>query len=84
MLSVHAVAARRRLALIGFAVRTLGGHADPERDFAMIGDAATLTIDGHSHHIDVALDGEVVRLPMPLTLRCDPGALTVIAPPARA
>lgn len=80
-LSVYAVASRRRLALVGFALRTLAGRADPERDFAAIGDVSRLTVEGHGRHIDVALDGEVVRLSLPLAFASDPGALTVIAPP---
>jgi diacylglycerol kinase family enzyme len=80
MLSVYAVASRRRLGLIGFALRTLIGRADPERDFAAIGETRRLTIEGRRHHIDVALDGEVVRLTLPFTLVNDAGALTVIAP----
>jgi diacylglycerol kinase family enzyme len=79
-LSVYAVASRRRLAMIGFAVRTLLGRADPQSDFAAIGDVARLTVEGHGRSIDVALDGEVVRLPLPLRFRSDPGALKVIAP----
>ena len=82
VLSVFAVASRRRLALVGFALRTLTGRADPERDFAAIGEAAALTVHGRSRQIDVALDGEVVRLSMPLRFRSDPGALTVVAPPS--
>ena len=81
-LSVYAVASRRRLALIGFAVRALVGRADPGRDFAALGEAGELVVAGRSHHIDVALDGEVVRLPMPLRFRTLPGALSVIAPSA--
>ena len=81
VLSVLAVASRRRMALIGFALRMLAGRTDQRRDFAAIGDVAELTVHGHARHIDVALDGEVVRLPMPLRFRSDPGALTVIAPP---
>jgi diacylglycerol kinase family enzyme len=81
-LSVYAVASRRRLALIGFALRTLAGRADPGRDFAAIGDVARLKVEGHGRHIDVALDGEVVRLPLPLAFASDAGALTVIAPDA--
>jgi diacylglycerol kinase family enzyme len=81
-LSVYAVASRRRLALAGFALRALLGRADAERDFAAIGETATLSVHARSRHIDVALDGEVVRMTAPLSFRSDPGALTVIAPPA--
>lgn len=37
-LSLYAVASRRRLALIGFALRAVMGRADPEGDFAALGD----------------------------------------------
>ena len=45
-LSIFAVASRHRMALIGFALRTLMGRADPDRDFAAIGDAVELTDRG--------------------------------------
>ena len=79
-LSVYAVASRHRLALIGFALRTLAGRADPECDFAAIGDAPSLRIEGRSRTVDVALDGEVVELDMPIRFVSQAGALTVIAP----
>ena len=81
---VFAVGSRHRLALVGLALRTLAGRADPEQDFAACGECAVLRVEGRSRHIDVALDGEVVRLAMPLTFRSDPGALTVAAPPVGA
>ena len=81
-LSVFAVARRGRLALLAFALRALAGRADPERDFAAIGEADRLEVSGGSHRIDIALDGEVARLAMPLRFRALPGALTVIAPAA--
>lgn len=79
-LSVYAVASRRRLSLVGFALRTLAGRADPQRDFAAIAEVARLAVEGHGRHIDVALDGEVVRLALPLAFASDPGGLTVVAP----
>ncbi|MBO9623125.1 MAG: hypothetical protein J7500_10480 [Sphingomonas sp.] len=82
VLSVYAVASRRRLALIGFAIRALLGRADPERDFAAIGDTAELRVTGPVDGIHVALDGEVRRLRVPLEFAIEPGALTVVAPPA--
>jgi len=81
-LSVFAVERRGRLALLGFALRTLAGRADPERDFCTIGEARALTVSSRARHIDLALDGEVVRLAMPLEFTIQPGALTVIAPAA--
>ena len=80
VLSIYAIASRRRLALIGFGLRMLAGRADPDRDFAAIGEVATMEVTGHAHHLDVALDGEVRRLAMPLRFSIQPGAITVIAP----
>jgi diacylglycerol kinase family enzyme len=80
VLSVYAVASRRRMALIGFALRALIGRADPGRDFAAIGDAPELCVTGPKRSIDVALDGEVKSLAVPLTFTLEAGALTVIAP----
>lgn len=82
VLSVFAVASQRRLALVGFAIRTLFGRADRDRDFAAIGDAPCFEVSGRSDDIDIALDGEVMRLDMPLRFECEAGALTVVAPPA--
>ena len=82
VLSIYAVASRRRLALIGFALRMLVGRADPDKDFAAIGEAAKLTVTGRSHHLDIALDGEVMRMAMPLAFTIEPGVLSVVAPPA--
>ena len=79
-LSVFAVTSRRRLALIGFGLRALAGRADPERDFAMVGEVARLRVEGRSRTVDVAIDGEVHRLAMPLRFASEPGALRVIAP----
>lgn len=80
VLSVLAVAAKRRRELIGFVVRTLLGRADPERDFAAIGDAPALTVTGHARTIAIALDGELERLTLPLRFVLEPRALAVVAP----
>lgn len=79
-LSVVAVASRRRLALIGLALRTLAGRSDPDRDFAAIGDYRWLTIEGLSRDVDIAIDGEVRRMTMPIRFVSEPGALRVVAP----
>ena len=79
-LSVFAVARSSRLALIGFALRTLVGRADQDRDFAAIGACETLRVDGRSHDVSIALDGEVVRLSLPIDFTIEPGALNVVAP----
>ena len=77
-LSVFAIASRRRWALVTMVVRMLAGAADRDSDFAAIGETATLAVGGRSRDVDVALDGEVVRLPMPLRFTVMPRALTVI------
>jgi diacylglycerol kinase family enzyme len=80
VLSIYAVAARRRLALIGFALRTLVGRARRDSDFAAIGDTPSFEVSGRSDDIDIALDGEVMTLKMPLRFECQAGALKVVAP----
>ena len=80
VLSIYAVASRRRLALIGFAIRTLFGRARHDSDFAAIGDTPEFEVRGRSDDIDIALDGEVMRLAMPLRFECQAGALKVVAP----
>ncbi|MEO9129792.1 MAG: diacylglycerol kinase family protein [Sphingomonas sp.] len=80
ILSIYAVAARRRLALIGFAIRTLIGRARRDSDFAAIGDPPGFEVSGRSEDIDIALDGEVITLKMPLRFECQAGALKVLAP----
>lgn len=82
LLSVYALEGRTSPAMIGFALRTLIGRADLERDFAMVGDSGAFQVLLHNRAVDVALDGEVVRLAGPLRFRIVPGALKVIAPPA--
>lgn len=84
MLSVYAVASRTRLALIGFALRTLVGRARPDSDFAAIGDTPEMTVSGHPDRIDVALDGEVRRIAMPLDFAIRRRALDVLVPPPAA
>ncbi|MEG3144040.1 diacylglycerol kinase family protein [Sphingomonas sp. RT2P30] len=81
MLSVFAVTATSSGALIGVALRTLVGRADRSRDFAAIGEVRRFTVDDRSSDREIALDGEVIELEMPLEFSIEPGALEVIAPP---
>jgi diacylglycerol kinase family enzyme len=81
VLSVFAVAHRNRLALAWFALRTLLGRADRNRDFTAIGECTTLTVASTGRSIEIALDGEVLRLESPLTFRVERGALNIVAPP---
>lgn len=79
-LSVFAVAKSTRMGLIGFAIRTLRGRSDADRDFAAIGTCESLTVNTRRHHISVALDGEVMKLATPLKFAVRPGALSVFVP----
>ena len=81
-LSGFAIRSRHRLALLGFAARAVLGRADPERDFAAVADTRELLVSGRSRAVSVAVDGEVVRLAMPLRFTVERRALTVIAPAA--
>lgn len=79
-LSVIAVAARSRAALIWFALRVLVGRVDPEHDFVVLTDCKTLTVRSSRASIRIALDGEVMRLASPLEFSIEPGALNMVVP----
>ena len=79
VLSLFVVARQSPLALVGFAFRALLGKADTENDFCALADAREVTIEG-SGAIDVAFDGEVERMALPLTFAIMPGALKVLVP----
>lgn len=78
-LSVCAVRADGAFHLIKFAAKVLMGLADPDADFAELGEARSITIEGVGD-IGVALDGEVMKMALPLTLDILPSALGVVAP----
>jgi diacylglycerol kinase family enzyme len=80
LLSVYAVERRSPLRLAGFAARTLIGRADFERDFAAVGEVAKLKVEAHAGTVDIAIDGEVMRLKSPLVFTALPQALEVIVP----
>lgn len=79
MLGLNAVRHKNAMALIGFALRALAGKADPARDFVDIEDCREFVLHG-SGSIDVAHDGEVTRMQLPLRFRSLPRALTVKVP----
>ena len=79
VLSLFVVARQSPLALIGFAMRALLGRADQERDFCALAEAKEVVVEG-SGAIDVAFDGEVERMALPLTFTIMPGALKVLVP----
>ena len=79
VLSLFVVARLGPLALIGFAFRALMGRADGERDFCALAVANEVVVEGRGA-IDVAFDGEVERMALPLTFTIMPGALRVFVP----
>lgn len=79
VLSLFVVARRSPLALIGFAFRALLGRADDERDFCALAEAREVVVEGRGA-IDVAFDGEVERMMLPLTFMIMPRALKVLVP----
>ncbi|QGN53639.1 diacylglycerol kinase family protein [Novosphingobium sp. Gsoil 351] len=79
VLSLFVVAQASPLALIAFAFRALLGKADGERDFCALADAKEVVVEGRGA-IDVAFDGEVERMALPLTFAIMPGALKVLVP----
>lgn len=78
-LALYAVRHRSALALTGFAVRTLLGFADPDRDFTTVTECAEFTLLG-SGPIHVAHDGEVSEMRLPLRFASLRGALKVKVP----
>lgn len=78
-LSICAVRADGPMHMIKFAAKVLVGMADPGADFAELGEARSITIEG-AGEIGVALDGEVIKMDLPLTLDILPSALGVVAP----
>jgi diacylglycerol kinase family enzyme len=82
-LSVFAVAPNSRARLIAFGMRAMIGKSDSDRDFATLGVCETLQLSSHARTIEVAVDGEIVRLQTPLRFRVKPRALKVFAASAQ-
>jgi diacylglycerol kinase family enzyme len=79
VLSVHALRPRPRAALAWFGVRALFGRVCVPEDLdTWVTD--TLRVAARHARTDVALDGEVRRLPAPLRFAVRPGALRVRVP----
>jgi diacylglycerol kinase family enzyme len=76
-LSLRTVPAEGRVRLAWFALKVLVGLASPEPDFADIAEARSITIEG-TGELDVALDGELERMSLPLRLDILPSALGVV------
>jgi undecaprenyl-diphosphatase len=81
LLDARIVLANQRVARLRLFGALLGGrlHQTPVMDQVK---AATLTFETPGcGAMDVAVDGDVIRLRTPLRLHVDQGALTVLAPP---
>ncbi|NYT40720.1 NAD(+)/NADH kinase [Sphingomonas sp. R-74633] len=79
-LSVYAVSHASRPALLWFGLRAALGLADRGKDFAALGDTEALTVRGHAATIEIALDGEVKQLDLPLKFKIRAGGLRVVQP----
>ncbi|RYD91398.1 MAG: hypothetical protein EOP61_27650 [Sphingomonadales bacterium] len=79
-LSVYAVSRRSRASLVWFGVRAALGRAHRTRDFEALGDCDAMTVRARGKWIEIALDGEVLRLTSPLKFELHPAALAVVVP----
>jgi diacylglycerol kinase family enzyme len=71
-----------RLQLVWFTFKSLLGLTDPARDLRVL-HAASAEIGSRAGRLEVALDGEVVRMRSPLHYRIRPASLRVYAPNGR-
>jgi diacylglycerol kinase family enzyme len=78
-LSLHVLREQTPLGFLWLALRTLCGRMSTARDFESR-TAAGFQVDAAGDAIDVACDGEVTRVPLPLRYRVRPRALRVLAP----
>lgn len=79
LLSLHVLREQTPIGFLWLALRTLCGRVTAERDFeSHVADAFEVNASGDS--IEVACDGEVARLPLPLRYRVRPRALQVLVP----
>lgn len=78
-LSLCAIRAEGPAHLLKFACKVLLGLADADADFEDLLEARSIVVEG-AGEIGVALDGEVMRMALPLALDILPAALGVVAP----
>ena len=79
VLSLFALAPLTRGGVVRAAMHVMLGRPDRARDFALLTTAHEIRLKGHGE-TDIALDGERMRLPLPLVLEVRPRALKVVAP----
>ena len=78
VLSVHVLREQSPARFLWLALRTLCGRHSRERDFETFA-VESFDVDAAGDAIEVACDGEVLRLPLPLRFRVRPRALRVLA-----
>ena len=79
LLSLHVLREQSSAGFLWLALRTLCGRMAADRDFeSRLADA--LQVDAAGDAIEVACDGEVARLSLPLRYRVRPRALCVLVP----
>lgn len=78
-LSIFAVSPNSRAGLIGFGLRAMIGKSNVDKDFCALGVCETMRLSAHARSIEVAIDGEIVRLETPLKFKVMPGALEVFS-----
>ncbi|MEO8543369.1 MAG: diacylglycerol kinase family protein [Betaproteobacteria bacterium] len=82
-LSVYTVKRERRWALLRLALRALFARLRQSKDFDFFC-ASEVRIESGHRHVQVAIDGEVMRMDTPLHYRVRPAALRVIVPESLA
>lgn len=80
ILSLFALAPKSQLGLIGFGLRALIGRADKHRDFCEVDGVPEFEVLGEGE-IDVAHDGEIETMSLPLSFEIQPNALKVAIGP---
>lgn len=80
VLDVRVLRAEGKLARLRVVLAVIGGRLESS-PVAALDETATVELEFRRAEIDVALDGEVVRMSAPLKFRCRAGALTVLVPP---
>ena len=83
-LRVGVAHARGRPSLLRLVLRAFFGHLRRDRDYDMLESRELWAVPDRRRVVSVAVDGELVRLDVPLHFRTLAGALAVIVPEERA
>lgn len=79
-LSVLVVPRGSRTSLLWFGFRLMIGRADRSTDFEELVECKEFTVSSRASSIEVALDGEICRLPLPFNFSIRSGGLQVVKP----